>query len=128
MKFVKKVKKNVVYNPVARAVAKAKVKQAMTDHRISLLMLDDGEDCFSEMFTSGKAIFIIGHCLEEMGLTDSPDFRKIRSAMNICVECSNDWKWKKEWAITIDNALQIAQDQWSKVDPDLLRKAIDQYA
>lgn len=128
MKFVKKVKKNVVYNPVARAVAKAKVKQAMTDHRISLLMLDDGEDCFSEMFTSGKAIFIIGHCLEEMGLTDSPDFRKIRSAMNICVECSNDWKWKKDWAITIDNALQIAQDQWSKVDPDLLRKAIDQYA
>ncbi len=128
MKFVSKVTKNVVYNPVARAVAKAKVKQAMTDHRISIFLLDDGDDCYSEMFTSAKAIFIIGHCLEEMGLTDTPDYRKIKSALNICVECSEKWKWRKEWAITIDNALQISQDQWSKVDPKLLRKAIDLYA
>ena len=127
MKFVSKVTKNVVYNPVARAVAKAKVKQAMTDHRISIFLLDDGDDCYSEMFTSAKAIFIIGHCLEEMNLTDTPDYRKIKSALNICVECSEKWKWKKEWAITIDNALQISQDQWSKVDPKLLRKAIDLY-
>lgn len=128
MKFVTKVTKNVVYNPVARAVAKAKVQKAMTDHRISIFMLDDGEDCYSEMFTSAKAIFIIGHCLEEQNQMDSPEYRKIKSAMNICVECSKDWKWKKEWAITIDNALQISQDQWSKVDPKLLRKAIDLYA
>lgn len=128
MKFVKRVPKNVVYNPVARAVAKQKVKQAMTDHRISIFMLDDGADCYSEMFTSSKAIFIIGHCLEEMGKTDSPEFRKVRSALNICIECSKDWKWKKEWAITIDNALQICQDEWGKVDPEMLRKAIDLYA
>jgi hypothetical protein len=128
MKFVHKVSKNAVYNPVARAVAKAKVKEAMTDHRISLLMLDEGQDCHDEMFASAKAIFIIGHCLEQLGLTESPEYRKIKSALNICVECSENWKWKKEWAITIDNALQISQDQWSKVDPNLLRKAIDLYA
>lgn len=128
MKFVSKVTKNAVYNPVARAVAKAKVKEAMTDHRISLLMMDEGQNCHDEMFTSAKAIFIIGHCLEEMGLTESPEYRKIKSAMNICVECSKDWTWKKEWAITIDNALQITQDQWGKIDPKLLRKAIDLYA
>jgi len=127
MKFVKRVPKNVVYNPVARAVAKQKVKEAMTDHRISLLILDEGENCQSEMFTSSKAIFIIAYCLEEMGKTDSPEFRKIKSALNICVECSKDWKWKKEWAITIDNALQICQDEWGKVDPEMLKKAVDLY-
>ena len=45
--LVKTVSKHTALNPIARAVAKKKLESSMLDHRIAILMLDEGEDASS---------------------------------------------------------------------------------
>lgn len=123
--LVKTVSKNTALNPIARAVAKKKLESSMRDHRISILMLDEGEDASSEVTASSVPIYAIIFSLDELNKTDSVEYRKLKSAGNILLECAeNKFKWRRDWAVTIDNALEICQEQWSKIPPKTLQKAI----
>jgi hypothetical protein len=126
MKFVTKVDRNTGMNPVARAIAKQKLKDSITSHRISIFLLDDGEDAASEMVATSLPVYAMMTCYEELKKTESVEYRKLKSAGNILLQCSESgFKWKREFAITIDNALQICQDEWTRVPPKVLNQAIN---
>ena len=117
--------KNIARNPVARAIAKQKLKQSMLDMRIHLLMMDDGEPCQSEILTISDAIFVMACCYEFMKREDSVEFRKLKSAMGILTECSEKgFKWHREWAMTIDNAIDICSENWTKIPSDIFQRAM----
>ena len=117
--------KNVARNPVARAFAKQKLRQSMLDMRIHLLMMDDGTPCQSEILTISDAIFVMACCYEFMGQTDSVEFRKLKSAMKVLEECSETgFKWRKEWAITMDNAIDICSENWTKIPSVTFQRAM----
>lgn len=126
MKFVTKVNRNTGMNPIARAIAKQKLKESITNHRISIFLLDDGEDASSEMVATSLPVYAMMTCLEELKQTDSVEYRKLKSAGNILLRCSESgFKWKREYTITIDNALEICQEQWTRIPPQTLNRAIN---
>lgn len=117
--------RNIARNPVARAIAKQKLKQSMLDTRIHLLMMDDDEPCQSEILTISDAIFVMACCYEFLNQQDCVEFRKLRSAMNVLQEClETSFKWRKEWAMTIDNAIDICSENWTKIPSTIFQRAM----
>jgi len=119
-------KKADASNPVARAYALQKMKAAVRSHRISIFLMDEDEEAESAIVATSLPVFAMMFCLEELKQEDSVDYRKLKSAVNVLLECSgNGFKWKRDYAITLDNALGIAQDRWGKIPKELLGRAID---
>lgn len=119
-------KRSSVNNPIARAYAIKKMKEAVVGHRISIFMLDDGQDAESEITATSLPVFAMMYCLEDLKEEESIDYRKLKSAVNVLLECSgNSFKWKRDYAITLDNALGIAQDRWGKIPQELLSRAVN---
>jgi hypothetical protein len=118
--------KNVARNPVARAIAAQQLKKRMLDHRIELLMLDEGADARSNILPISDAIFIMAYAYELMKKEDSVEYRKLKSAMLTLTSCSERrFIWHKADAITIDNAIGICVDNWMAVPYDLLQHSIN---
>lgn len=119
-------KKADASNPIARAYGIKKMKDAVVSHRISVFLMEDDEYAESAMIATSLPVFAMMFCLEELKEEDSVDYRKLKSAVNVLLECSgNGFKWKRDYAITIDNALGIAQDRWGKIPKELLGRAVD---
>lgn len=119
--------RNIARNPVARAIAKQQLKQAMLDMRIALLMMEDGDNVHQHIMTISDSIFVVAAAYELMGWQDSSDFRKLRSSMNVLTECSESgFKWRREWAITIDNAIDICAENWTKIPSVTFQQAMKQ--
>jgi hypothetical protein len=118
--------RNVAKNPVARAVAAQQLKKKMLDHRIQLLMLDDGVDARAHILPISDAVFVMSYAYELMEQKDSVEYRKLKSAMLTLTACSErKFKWHKADAITIDNAIGICVDNWKSVPHDLLQHSIN---
>ena len=123
--MIKLMDRNVARNPVARAIAKQQLKQAMLDMRIALLLMEEGDNVSQHILTISDSIFVVGAAYEMMGKQDTPEFRKLRSAMNVLTECSDQgFKWRKEWAITIDNAIDICSQNWTKIPSTTFQRAM----
>lgn len=104
---------------------KQKLKSAITTHRVSIFLLNEDENCNSNLTATSLPVFVMIYCLEKLGLEDSVDYRKLKSAVNVLLECSaNEFKWKKRYAITIDNALEIYVRRAPSIDPALMSQAI----
>ena len=117
--------RNVARNPVARAFAKQKLRQDMLNMRIHLLMKDDGAPCQSEVLVISDAIFVMACCYEFMKQEDSVEFRKLKSAMRVLEECSETgFKWNRDWAITMDNAIDICSENWTKIPSTTFQRAM----
>ena len=113
-------------NPIARAYGIKKMKDAVVSHRISVFLMEDDEYAESAMIATSLPVFAMMFCLEELKEEDSVDYRKLKSAVNVLLECSgNSFKWKRDYAITLDNALGIAQDRWGKIPQELLGRAVN---
>lgn len=117
--------RNVARNPVARAFAKQKLKQDMLNMRIRFLLMEEGEQCQSEVLVISDAIFVMACCYEFMKREDSVEFRKLKSAMRVLEECSETkFKWRTEWAVTIDNAIDICSENWTKIPSTTFQRAM----
>jgi hypothetical protein len=118
--------KNVAKNPVARAIAAQQLKKRMLDHRIQLLMLDEGIDARAHILPISDSIFIMSYAYELMKKEDCVEYRKLKSAMLTLTNCSERrFTWHKADAITIDNAISICVDNWTKVPYNLLQHSIN---
>lgn len=116
----------IARNPIARAVAAQQLKKRMVDHRIQLLMLDEGVDAKEHIMPISDSIFIMAYALQLDGKEDSIEHRKLRSAMLVLVDCSErKFIWHKADAITIDNAIDICVSNWTKVPSNTLQDAMN---
>jgi len=117
--------RNVAKNPVARAVASQQLKKRMVDHRIQLLMLNEGVDARSHILPISDAVFVMAYAYQLMEKEDSVEYRKLKSAILTLTACSErNFKWHNADAITIDNAIGICVDHWKTVPYDLLQQSI----
>lgn len=118
-------KKNVVYNPIGRAIAKERLRRTAVDHRIGMMMLVEGEYAASEAIAMSFIIHALMACLEDMKETDSVDFRMLKSGSRVLEDLSKrGFAWRKADAITLDNAMDICIRRWADIDPALLQKHI----
>ncbi|CAB5220268.1 hypothetical protein UFOVP236_14 [uncultured Caudovirales phage] len=126
MAMVRKVRKNTALNPVARAIAKEKLKQEIVTQRISIYLMNEGEDVRDAMVLLSLPVYAVMMCFEHMG-EDSADVRKLKSGCMVLKEISErNFEWKLAYARTLDNALEICERRWSKLDPRLLNSIIGQ--
>ena len=116
----------IARNFVARAVAAQQLKKRMIDQRIQLFVLDEGDDAKAHLMPIADAVFIMAYALEMIGQKDSLEHRKLRSAMNVLVDCSErQFKWQKIDTVTIDNAIDICVNQWTKVPSEVFQDAVN---
>jgi len=118
--------RNVARNPVARAIAAQQLKKRMVDHRIQLFMLDEGIDARSHILPISDSVFIMAYALELAGREDTTEYRKLKSAMLVLVNCSErKFVWHKADTITIDNAIDICVNNWTTVSSSILHEAMN---
>ena len=117
--------KNVARNPVARAVAKDRLKKMMLDSQIHLFMLDEGDNAASMVLPISDGIFVMAEAYSLSKKEDTPEYRKLKSAMNVLQECAErQFKWHTMDAITINNAIQICVDHWTEIKSNVFHQAI----
>lgn len=118
-------KQHVARNPVARAIAREQLRVAMLDMRINLMMMEDGEDCKEAILTISDSIHVIAACYEIMDKNDSVEARMLRSAMKVMRECAEaGFIWSKAYAITLDNAIHICSENWTKIPSAIFQRAM----
>jgi len=62
--YIRSVPKNVATNPIARAVARQKLRHKIVDQKIALYLMEDGDDCVELMEGLGTTLAIIGMAAE----------------------------------------------------------------
>ena len=71
-------KKADASNPIARAYGIKKMKEEVVSHRISIFMMEDGEDAESATVATSLPVFAMMYCLEELKeeklMPDLPEF------------------------------------------------------
>lgn len=121
---MRKVSKNTAKNPVARAIAKQKLREAVTTQRIAIFLRNEGEDFRDTTLVLAVPVFAVMMCLDEMK-EDSADSRKLKSGCAVLKQIAETgFVWRKSYAITLDNALEICERRWIGIDADLLNKAL----
>lgn len=126
MSLVKKVSKNTALNPVARAIARQKMKDAVTTQRIAIFLLNEEEKCADTAVVLSLPIYAMMISLERMGELESGDIRKLKSACTVLGELAErGFAWRKAYTITIDNSLEICQRRWAGIPPKILNDVIN---
>lgn len=124
MALIRKVSKNTANNPVARALARKKLAEEIVTNRIAIYMMDEGEDCRDKTVVLALPIYAVMVCIEDEK-EDTVDARMLKSGCAVLQQIAETgFLWKKEYAVTLDNALQICERRWSGIPPAKLNKVI----
>ena len=101
-------------NPVAHAMAKARVISSTRDFCTRLYMLPEGEKVHSDLQSAAKVLAVAIRIAEVAGRIDTPPGRIMRGGMQCLVQLAQrDARWRKMDAAAIDAALMHALDEYS---------------
>lgn len=118
-------KRYQVVNPVARAVARAKLHQTIVSQKIKLYLMNEGEDCGEVCEGIGMTLAVLGYAAEidpKIGPHDST-VRILRGGLSACQSMLLTGKWAKINTVAIDVALDAAEVINQQVSPDCINKA-----
>jgi len=104
------VDEHVARNPVARAIARQRLTQAVRDFATRIYMLADGEAVKADGLAAARVLAVAIRVCEQRGQQDSPACRVMRGGLEAVVQLSTRrWAWRRTDARAIDTALQHAQ-------------------
>jgi hypothetical protein len=116
----------IARNPIAKVFAAQQLKKRMVDQRIQLFMLEEGQDARDQILPISDSVFIVAYAYEMMEQKDTVNYRKLRSAMQVLTDCAErGFTWRINDTITIDNAIGICVDNWTKIPSVTLQKAMN---
>lgn len=126
MKLVpKKVSKHVGMNPVARAIARAALKQALLDQKIQLYLLEDGAPCASICFMIAQMLSALIEAAEldkKVG-TDNVDVRVMRGAISACEQMIETDRFARMNIVALEQGLDAAFALNMRVSPEAFNRA-----
>ena len=100
---------HVARNPVARAVARATLAQAVRDFTLRLYLLPEGTDVRSDADASARVLAVALEVLQATGRAGSADGRVMQGAMAALVAIARrGFGWRAADAVALDQALQRA--------------------
>lgn len=109
MGVVRKVKRVVALNPVARAVALRNLQVATTNVLVRLYLLPDGEDVRVQIVDANELLGIVMRCVELYGDVGTPDYRVMRGTQSCMVQLAQSgFIWHGRHAPAIDQGLRRA--------------------
>lgn len=122
---ITRVSRNVGLNPVARAVAKAKLHSDITTQKIRLFLMEKNEPCTELVLGVGESLGVIGFASELEGLTSSPDYKVLMGGLSACRQLSATGKYDPLQTVSIAAALDKAEILNSKVSARNINTAIN---
>ena len=121
---VRIVPEHVARNPVARAIAKRQMTEAVRDFSTRVYLLADGEDARADGTASARVLAIGIRLCEQRGQEDGPACRVMRGGMEAIVGLAQrKWRWRRLGAAAIDQALHNALDTVRSASPDEMQRA-----
>lgn len=100
-------------NPVAMAVGRAKLHSAMTDAKINLYLLKDGEDCRSLISGLADALGIVGLAAELQAInkhTEPPkDLGILRGGLSACKQLLRSGSYDTLQTVAIIKGLDASE-------------------
>ncbi len=126
MKLVpKKVSKNTGMNPVARAIARAALKQALLDQKIQLYLLEEGAPCAGICFMIAQMLSALIEAAEldkKVG-TDNVDVRVMRGAISACEQMIETDRFARINIVALEKGLDAAFALNMRVSPEAFNRA-----
>lgn len=118
MLFSRKVKKQTALNPIARAVARARLASELLEFKLKVYSLEHGSptDLLEEL---GPWLSLIGYAAEidKRIPQDDPRKRIIRGAVSACNQAIAAGTWDKMLAPAISHGLTVAEELNKVLDP-----------
>lgn len=119
------VPQDVARNPVARAISRKRIQQAMRDFAIQIYSLQPGQYVASELQAAAKVLFVALAVAKRQGLgNDEPKVRVMNGGMSAIAQISErGWRWRLVDATALDMALRHAQQLVETAQPADLQRA-----
>ena len=100
---------HVARNPVARAIAKRRITDAVRDFQIRLYHLEEGEDVAADVHAAMHVLTCCLLALELLGRGREPDASVMRGAQSALLQCARRGNtWHTADLAAIDTGLQRA--------------------
>lgn len=124
--YIKVVSKAVATNPIARAVARQKLRHKIVDQKIALYLMNDGDDCVELLEGLGTTLAIIGMAaeMEPKILPDDQRLRILRGGLSACQQLIKSGKFDKSQTVSICRALDEAEGLNVWLSAAAIQKAI----
>ncbi len=121
----KKVNKQAGMNPVARAIARNILQQAVVDQKIQLYLLEDGAACAGICFMIAQMLSALIEAaeLDKRVGTDNVDVRVIRGAISACEQMIETDRFVRMNIVALEQGLDAAYALHARVSPEAFNKA-----
>ena len=121
----KKVSKHVGMNPVARAIARQKLKETLVAQKIQLYLLEEGAPCFATCFMIAQMLSALIEAAEldkKVG-TDNSDVRIMRGAISACEQMMDTDRFARMNITALEQGLDAAFALNMRVSPEAFNRA-----
>ena len=120
-----RVPRNTGKNPVAQAVARAVLRQAVTDQKIQLYLLRDGTPCQDILIPMSMLLtaFVMSAERDKNVGADTPEVKILKGALSACDQMITNNSYRQANTTALDVALDCAVTLSSRVNPDLFNAA-----
>ena len=120
----KRVARDVGRNPVAQAVARSILKQAVLNQKIQLYLLADEAPCLDVLVPVAMLFtaFIASAERSENISADAREVRILKGAVSACEQMITNNSYRKTNTTTLDVALDCAVELSKQVDPVLFNR------
>lgn len=118
------VSEHVARNPVACAIARNTLTEAVRDFQTRLYLLADGENVQADIMAAARVLAVALAIRDKAGRGGDPDARVMAGAMGQCTDISRRrFIWKTTDAVAIDVGLQRAVDVYCKASAQQIQDA-----
>lgn len=115
---------HVARNPVARAIAITRMRQAVLDFQLRLHFLPYDQQVMGDVHCAMQVLTVCLFSLEELGRADEPAARVMRGAQQALLQCAGrKGLWRPEYAQPVDIGLQRAVETFKLLPADVTARA-----
>lgn len=114
-------KRKQYVNPYLQNARCETLRKAIRDYRIWFYMLEEGEKVYDGL----SSIYLMTCVVARVLPSDTPDARKIKSAVKVLHECNERGTWRKADLQTVNNALDIVLDVYPALAANDARRAVN---
>ncbi len=115
---------HIARNPVARAVAITRMRQAVLDFQLRLHFLPYDQEVHGDVHCAMQVLTVCLLSLEELGRADEAAARVMRGAQATLLQCVNlKGRWRPEFAQPVDIGLQRAVEAFKSLPVDVTARA-----
>ena len=122
MIVVRKVNEQVARNPVARALARQRLREELLEQKIKLYSMADGDACDELMEGLSLTLLTIGVACDLQKLKD-PKTNVLRGGLSACQQLMLSNHYDIRQTVAISTALSAAEDLNKKLTPDAIHMA-----